>query len=129
MKVKTLHALSGLAIAALLLIAGCTSLNQTKSIWADGSYKGSGEGIHGTIELTVVISDGSISEITIDQQHETEGVSELALEEIPAAIIDAQSVEVDTVAGASVTSGAVIDAVSQALAEAEKVKKEEQEIK
>ena len=47
---------------------------------------------------------------------ETAGISDGAIEKIPAAIVEKQSTDVDTVSGATVTSKAIIEAVNAALA-------------
>ncbi len=99
-------------------LAGCGG----SSPWADGWYAGEGEGVHGTIALSVLVEKGKIARIRIDEQHETEGVSDIALEEIPLAVIEAQSTEVDSVSGASVTSGGILEAVNAALDKAAKAK-------
>ncbi len=121
LSMKRLFKSAALSLAAALLLfsaAGCSA----RSAWADGWYSGSGEGVHGVIKLSVSVEKGRIAEIRIDEQHETKGVSEVALDEIPRAIIKAQSTEVDTVAGASVTSEGIIAAVEMALTEAEEAK-------
>ena len=46
---------------------------------------------------------------------ETLGISDPAIEQIPAAIVEAQSTDVDGVAGATVTSDAIKNAVKDAL--------------
>ena len=58
-----------------------------------------------------------IAAIDIVQQQETAGVGSLALDALPARIIEAQSTEVDAVAGATVSSTALKDAVNNALAQ------------
>ena len=58
-----------------------------------------------------------IAAIDVVQQQETAGVGSKALDALPAAIIEAQSTDVDVVAGATVSSNAIKDAVEQALAQ------------
>ena len=47
--------------------------------------------------------------------HETVGVADRALTEIPQKIVETQSTEVDTVSGATITSNAIMNAVQNAL--------------
>ena len=63
------------------------------------------------------VTADKIAAIDIVQQQETAGVGSLALEALPARIIEAQSTEVDAVAGATVSSTALKDAVNNALAQ------------
>ncbi len=67
------------------------------------------------IKVEVAISGGKITDITIFEHDETSGISDAALEQIPKAIIEAQSIEVDTISGATATSAGIIEAVGNAL--------------
>ena len=100
-----------------LSFTGC-SKGAAASQWKDGTYNGKAEGVHGDIEVSVLVSGGKIAEVNITSENETEGVSDLALEQIPAAIIEKQSTEVEAVAGATVSSKAIITAVESALSQA-----------
>jgi len=75
---------------------------------------------NGDITVDVTFSDDAITEIVVIASEETEGLGDTAMEEVAAAIIEAQSTEVDTVAGATVSSEALIEAVNAAIAEATK---------
>ncbi|MDF2611989.1 MAG: hypothetical protein K0R92_3463 [Lachnospiraceae bacterium] len=105
--------LSGL----LITFYGC---GKSESYWNDGEYEGTAEGLHGEIGVKVVVEKGEISKIDILSQNETEGLSDVALEQIPKNIIDKQSTDVDTVSGATESSNAIIAAVENALSSAEK---------
>jgi len=83
---------------------------------ADGTYTGVGTGMHSNIEVSVTVSGGKITEVTILSQDETPGISDPALEQIPAAMVAAGSAEVDVVANATLTSEGIIEAVKNALA-------------
>lgn len=61
------------------------------------------------------MEDGAITSVTVDSQDETPGVSDPAIEQIPAAIVAAGSTDVDAVAGATLTSNGIIEAVNNAL--------------
>ncbi|AMB96469.1 FMN-binding protein [Aerococcus urinae] len=86
----------------------------------NGTYEATAKGQMNDITLEVTVDSNKIEKINIIKEDETPGIGDIALERIPKAIIQEQSVEVDTVSGATVTSNAVISAVKEALAESEK---------
>ncbi len=67
------------------------------------------------MELSVTFSE---EEITIGKHGETTGISDAAFEKIPAAIIENQSLGVDTISGATYTSQAILDAVADCVTQA-----------
>ncbi len=76
-------------------------------------------GFGGDVTATVAIDEnGVITDVTVDAPNETEGIGSAAAPKVAQAIVDAQSVNVDTVSGATLTSNAVIEAVTNALTEA-----------
>lgn len=76
---------------------------------------GVGEGLGGPIWVKVTTDGSSISNVEITHATETEGVGDAALDNLPAAIVEAGGVEVDAVSGATVTSEGIIEAVKNAL--------------
>ena len=82
------------------------------------TYEGTGNGRNGPVKVAVTIEDGKITAVEVLEQDETVGVADGALEQLPAAIMRNQSIAVDTVAGATLTSGAIIEAVEDCLAQA-----------
>ena len=83
--------------------------------YADGTYTGEANGMNGPVSVTVKVEGGKISDIEIGDHNETAGISDPAIEEIPKAIVKAQTTDVDTVAGATITSNAIKEAVENAL--------------
>ena len=83
-----------------------------------GTYEGEANGIGGPVKVAVTVSETAIESVEIVSHSETAGISDPAIEKIPAAIVEGQTLAVDAVAGASVTSGAILTAVEQALTEA-----------
>lgn len=69
----------------------------------------------GDVKVSVTVSGGVITDVTVLSQNETVGISDPALKSIPAAIVEANSTEVDAAAGATVTSEAIKTAVQNAL--------------
>ncbi len=82
---------------------------------ADGVYEGSANGMGGAVKVTVTVSGGKITAVEVGEHNETAGISDPAIEQIPAKIVEAQSTDVDAVAGATVTSEAIKEAVKAAL--------------
>lgn len=83
----------------------------------NGTYQGVGEGKGGDISIEVTIEDDVITAINVLEQNETEGLDQ-AIDTLTAEILRTNSLDVDTVAGASVTSNGFIEAVTAALATA-----------
>ena len=86
---------------------------------ADGTYEGSAKGIGGDVPVSVTVSGGKITEVVVGDNSETAGIGTKAIEQLPAAIVEANGVDgVSTVSGATVTSKAILEAVTAALASA-----------
>ena len=45
----------------------------------DGVYQGQGSGNRGEVKVSVTVKDNKITDVTIDQQDETSGISTAAL--------------------------------------------------
>ena len=86
--------------------------------YVDGTYEGTAEGVHGPVTVEVTITEGNISEVVVLEQQENEEIASSALEEIPAAIVDENSTQVEVVSGASMTSEAIMVAADNALLQA-----------
>ena len=84
---------------------------------ADGiaSAQGQGIGIDGPVVVEVKADASKIYEVNILQQNETPGIGSVAVEKLPGAIVEANSLEVDGITGATVSSTAIKTAVTEAL--------------
>ena len=103
-----------LALAVLLLLSAVPALADVQ----DGTYTTAAWGNNGEITVETVIAEGKIAQVTILNDVETNGVSNVPLEQLPQDIVNAQSVAVDVYAGATMTSRGILNAVSAALTEA-----------
>ena len=82
-------------------------------------YASTQQGFGGEIPVEVVINNGKVVSVTADVSTETPELGGKAGPEVAAAIVAAGTTEgVDTVAGATVTSTAVLNAVNDCLAQA-----------
>lgn len=83
-----------------------------------GTYTASTMGNNGTLQVSVTFSEDEILSIELDECVETVGLGTAAIEKMSEQITTNQSLNVDTVTGATYTSGAfltaVIDCVKQA---------------
>lgn len=87
--------------------------------YKDGSYTGTGEGKYGPIKVEVSVEKGKIKDVKVLEHSETPGLSDPILQKIPAEIIKKQSTEVAAISGATVTSDAIKQAVTDALKNAQ----------
>lgn len=110
------------------LFTGCSQDTSTKSIqeynisepgtWNDGSYSETAIGKKGKLDITVTIKDGKITDIVTGDNNETPEKGGVAIETIPREIINTQSLDVDAVSGATITSDGIKDAVARCLEKA-----------
>jgi uncharacterized protein with FMN-binding domain len=69
--------------------------------------------------VTVTVKGGKITDIVLEDGHaETPGIFDLAVEQVIPAIIEAQSTDVDSATGASMSSEGIKEAVEDALSKA-----------
>lgn len=78
-------------------------------------YEGVGQGLNGEITLEITMDGDQLTSIEVIDHQESPSISDPAFDRTPQAIIDQQSLEVDTVAGATYTSLGIIEAVEDAL--------------
>ena len=76
---------------------------------------GTADGRNGPVEVEVTATKDAIFGIRVLQQTETDGIGSVAVAQIPARIFETQSLMVDGVSGATVTSDAIKAAIVSAL--------------
>ncbi len=82
-----------------------------------GSASATAQGLEETVTVTVTVEDGVISAVEAETDKEEVTVGRQALTDLPAAMVEQNSVKVDGVAGATSTSNAVLSAATAAYAE------------
>lgn len=98
--------------------AETTTAAAEESLYTAGTYSASEQGFGGPVTVTVTVSDSEITDVAIEGEGETPAVGGAALDTLKQAILDAQSAEVDAVAGATITSDAVKKAAAAAIGQA-----------
>ena len=103
--------------ALSLILALMMLLSLVVPAYADDAQTatGSGNGIDGKIVVEVKADANTIYEVNILEQNETPGIGSVAVEKLPGAIVEANSLEVDGITGATVSSTAIKAAVTEAL--------------
>ncbi len=114
-----------LVLMMLFSVAGCQSQPtveeppaETDALYTPGTYTGKGAGINGEIEVEVTVTEDEITDVKVLSHNETPGVSDLAISDIPANIVEHQSLGVDAIAGATFSSKGILEAVANALEQA-----------
>ncbi|TWH56904.1 uncharacterized protein with FMN-binding domain [Desulfitobacterium sp. LBE] len=133
---SALASFAGVILSVVFLVTGCGSqAAETQSpgtqspdtqpadtsAYKDGTYQGSSDkGVHPGLKVEVTVKDGKIAEVNVVENNETVGVGSIAVEQLPGKIVEAQSTDVDSVSGASLSSAAIKEAVDIALEHAKK---------
>jgi fumarate reductase flavoprotein subunit len=112
-----------LAIVALgIAFTGCVNAPAAKETVAarynPGVYTATAEGIGGQIVVQVTFSAAAITDIKVLSDNETEGVGKVAVKELPGKIVAGQTLAVDAVSGATVSSTAILAAVEECVKKA-----------
>jgi fumarate reductase flavoprotein subunit len=109
------------------MILGCQSkpVNTPKveeggagSQFNPGTYEGEAKGHNDIVKVSVTVDENNIKEVKIVENKESEGIADGALELIPTRIVEGQTLAVDRISGATVTSMAILSATEQALKQA-----------
>ncbi len=105
-------------VLALVLAAMMVFSLGLSSALASGervTASGVGQGIDGDVVVQVEADATTIYSVEVLEQNETPGIGSVAVEKLPAAIVEANSLLVDGISGATVTSTAIRTAVTAAL--------------
>ena len=79
---------------------------------------GTAQGIDGDVVVQVTADENTIYDVVVLEQNETPGIGSVAVEELPSAIVSENSILVDGITSATVTSNAIKEAAREALEEA-----------
>lgn len=92
-----------------------TTVEAARGAYQPGTYDATVKGHNGDLTVQVVVSQDTIDSVTVTEHIETAGIADVPIERIPKAIVDGQTLAVDTITGATVTSTAILAAAEQAL--------------
>lgn len=106
---------------ALCVMSG---MGVCENVYTPGVYEASVNGMNGPVEVKVEFSDSVIVSVAAVGEKETKGLGDVALEKLIPAVLEAQSAEVDAVAGATISSNAMLQAVASCINQAKGVAEE-----
>lgn len=114
--------IAGIGVAVLGL-AGCAPKKPAASVGAAraytaGTYTASSQGKFGPVTIQATFSNEAIENIEVTDHEETAFISDRALTELPEAIVENQSLAVDTITGATLSSMAVLAATEDCVRQA-----------
>ena len=104
--------------AALLVFLMMVMTGAMALAYTEGTYTATAQGNNGPVTVSVTFSADAITDVTVVEHRETAGLSDRPIAEIPAAIVENQSLAVDTVSGATNSSNAILTAVADCVAQA-----------
>ena len=111
MKLKRLVALA-LSGVMMMTMVGCSSEGGSKT------YTATAKGFAGDVTVEVTVNGDKIEDVKATGENETDGIGSVALETLPKEIVEKQSVKIDVVATATMTSNAILEVATAALNEA-----------
>ena len=107
---------AALCLLLVVLTVGCSQEGEAQ--YTAGTYTATVPGMQGALTVEVTVSESEIADVQITEQRETPGVGDLAAETVAAKIVENQSLAVDAVSGATISSVAVLRAVEECLEQA-----------
>lgn len=113
-----IHKPTMMTLAAASVAAAFASAAQAAPSFTPGAYEAKAPGMHGDVVVSTTFSKDKIEDVKVTKQAETQGIGTKAVEALPARIVEAQSPNIDGIAGATITSKAIKAAVSDAVKQA-----------
>lgn len=110
-----------LFLSILILFISC---EKKQSSLRDGTFIGKGNGRNGPLEVSITVKDGQIVDAEITKDAETPNIADNAKKEIIERFLkDGSTAMLDAVSGATITSNAILDALDEAVAISQGIKK------
>ena len=109
-----------LLVCVLFLCTGCTNTasKPVEEGMKDGTFYGVGDGRNGAITVAVTTEGGALKAIKVLSSNETKNTGSVPVELYPELMVQGQTVNVDNVTGATISSMAVKNAVKEAITNA-----------
>ncbi len=106
-------------IMSIIAIAGIIAITANENAGTKtGTATADGFGGPGAITVSVSVKDGKISAVNAQGPKETQGIGSVAIEKLPAQMVERNSINVDGITGATISSTGILKAAESALAAA-----------
>jgi fumarate reductase flavoprotein subunit len=105
-------------VSTLMLSLSLAAMPFSAFAFEAGEYTASAQGMDGPVTVTATFDESGITDVSVDVSGETAGIGAEIADEVQKQILEAQSAEIDGVAGATVSSQAVAEAVADLIAQA-----------
>ena len=102
-------------VSAVVIIAIMVITQQNAKSALMGTATADGFGGKDSITVSITVKDGKITAATAQGPNETPGIGSKAVESMPAEMVAKNSIAVDGVTGASISSGAILKAAEKAI--------------
>lgn len=111
--------IAGVSIAVFGL-SGCApaATSEQQTSFTAGTYTASAQGKFAPVTVEMTFESDSIASAKVAKHEETEYISDRAIEEIPALIAEHQTLNLDTITGATLTSMAILTAAEDCVKQA-----------
>ena len=103
---------------ALLLILTLCLVSFGALAYTPGTYVGSGNGRNGVLKVEVTFDENAATDAKVVESVETAGIGDAPIAQLPGKFVETQSLNLDAVAGATLTSNAILAAIADAAAQA-----------
>ena len=117
MKKKNVLASLLLAGAMFLTACGGSASSTGAAGGVSGSFTGTAKGM-GDVSVTLTLTDNVITDCTAKGDEETPGIGSVVIEQFPGEVVEGNTINLDSISGATITSNAFVEAAKAALTEA-----------
>ena len=117
MKKKNVLASLLLAGAMFLTACGGSASSTSAASGVSGSFTGTAKGM-GDVSVTLTLTDNVITDCTAKGDEETPGIGSVVIEQFPGEVVEGNTINLDSISGATITSNAFVEAAKAALTEA-----------
>ena len=117
MKKKNVLASLLLAGAMFLTACGGSASSTSAAGGVSGSFTGTAKGM-GEVSVTLTLTDSVITDCTAKGDEETSGIGSVVIEQFPGEVVEGNTINLDSISGATITSNAFVEAAKAALTEA-----------
>ena len=102
-------------LMSLMMIVASAAMGEALPAEVSGEFTGTAKGFAGDVNVTITLTDGVITAVTAEGANETQGIGSVALEKMPAAMKEGNTIAVDTISAATRTSEGILEAAEAAL--------------